>query len=140
VAAPAPARASAPEHDAAPTIASLDDLAALVAARRDPLLAMDIAQYVKPISFAPGRISFEPAPGAPASLAPNLSAKLKAWTGRPWMVVAEPSGGGRTLGERALEEAARTRAEVEADPFVRSVLETFPGAEIVRVDPGKAPS
>ncbi|MBW3617008.1 MAG: DNA polymerase III subunit gamma/tau [Proteobacteria bacterium] len=141
----APARSPAPQPEPGvsqpgPAMASLDDLAALVAARRDPLLAMDIAQYVKPISFAPGRISFEPAPGAPASLAPNLSAKLKAWTGRPWMVVAEPSGGGETLNARAARAQAQAHAEISADPFVRAVLETFPGAEIVRVDEGGGPT
>jgi len=137
VAAPAPARSPAPQADAGPAIASLDDLAALIAARRDPLLGLDVAKFLKPISFAPGRISFEPAPGAPASLAPNLSAKLKSWTGRPWMVVAEPSGGGETLHERKARADAQAHAEITADPFIRSVLETFPGAEIVRVTGGQ---
>ena len=31
----------------------------------------------------------EPAPGAPANLAGRLVAKLKEWTGQPWLVAAE---------------------------------------------------
>jgi DNA polymerase-3 subunit gamma/tau len=105
----------------------------LVEAKRDPLLGVDLARFFRPISFAPGRISFEPVADAPADLAPRLSAKLKAWTGRPWMVAAESSGGGETLRERGARLEAEKHAAVAADPFVRSVLETFPGAEIVKV-------
>jgi DNA polymerase-3 subunit gamma/tau len=129
----APARGPAPQSDAGPVIASLDDLSALVAAKRDALLGVDLARFFRPISFAPGRISFEPVADAPADLAPRLSAKLKAWTGRPWMVAAESSGGGETLRERGARLEAEKHAAVAADPFVRSVLETFPGAEIVKV-------
>jgi DNA polymerase-3 subunit gamma/tau len=130
---PASARAPSPQPDAGPVIASLDDLSALVAAKRDALLGVDLARFFRPISFAPGRISFEPVADAPADLAPRLSAKLKAWTGRPWMVAAESSGGGETLRERGARLEAEKHAAVAADPFVRSVLETFPGAEIVKV-------
>jgi DNA polymerase-3 subunit gamma/tau len=135
---PAPqSRASAPQPEPGPAIASLDDLAALAEAKRDPLLGVDLARFFRPISFAPGRISFEPAANAPADLAPRLSAKLKAWTGRPWMVAAESAGGGETLRERAARLEAEKHAAVAADPFVRSVLETFPGAEIVKVTGGE---
>jgi DNA polymerase-3 subunit gamma/tau len=137
VAAPPPARAPQPQPDAGPAIASLDDLITLVDARRDALLSVDVARFFKPISFAPGRISFEPAPGAPADLATRISGKLKSWTGRPWMVAAESSGGGETLRERRARLEREAHAEVADDPFVKAVLETFPGAEIVKVTGGE---
>jgi DNA polymerase-3 subunit gamma/tau len=49
----APARGPAPQSDAGPVIASLDDLSALVAAKRDALLGVDLARFFRPISFAP---------------------------------------------------------------------------------------
>ncbi|MBN9319932.1 MAG: hypothetical protein J0I28_09630, partial [Caulobacterales bacterium] len=35
--------------------------------------------------------------------------------------------------EREKRERREQRAEIEADPFVRSVMDAFPGAEIVEV-------
>jgi DNA polymerase-3 subunit gamma/tau len=137
---PAPARAPEPQPDLGPAIASLDDLSALIEVRRDAALAFDIGRYFKPVAFAPGRISFEPAPGAPANLAQRLSGRLKEWTGRPWMITAENAGGGETLHERERRAEAAVRAGVEADPFVRSILDTFPGAEIVKITGGDGPA
>jgi DNA polymerase-3 subunit gamma/tau len=126
-----------PLPSSGPVIASLDDLSDLVEARRDAALAFDIGRYFKPIAFAPGRISFEPAAGAPANLALRLSGRLKEWTGRPWMITAENAGGGETLHDRERRAEAAVRKGVEADPFVRSILETFPGAEIVKITGGE---
>ena len=76
---------------------------------------------------------FEPAPGAPNNLAQRLVQRLKEWTGQPWLVAAETGGGAETLLEREKRERRDMRREIEAHPFVRSVLEAFPGAEIVEV-------
>ncbi len=59
--------------------------------------------------------------------------RLKEWTGQPWLVAAEGGGGGESLYEREQRERVAARKEIEADPFVRSVMQAFPGAEIVAV-------
>jgi DNA polymerase-3 subunit gamma/tau len=118
---------------------SFDEVLALIDARRDVTLKLDVEQFVRLISFRPGAITFEAAPGAPANLAGRLVSRLKEWTGQPWLVAAEGTGGAESAWEKQKREQRETRAAVEADPFVRSVLDAFPGAEIVAVRPLAAP-
>jgi DNA polymerase-3 subunit gamma/tau len=116
-----------------PTLASFEDVVKLIDARREIGLKLDVERYMRPIAFRPGAITFEPAPGAPANLAGRLVAKLKEWTGQPWLVAAEGGGGAETMLERERRERAETRAAAAADPFVASVLAAFPGAELTEV-------
>jgi len=113
--------------------ASFEDVAALIDARRDIGLRLDVEKYVRPISFRPGAIEFEPVAGAPANLAQRLSARLKEWTGQPWLVVAQGGGGAETLMERQSRDLAAAHAGAMAEPFVQAVLATFPGTEILEV-------
>jgi len=111
---------------------------ALIDARRDIALKLDVERFVRPISFRPGAIEYEPAPGAPSNLAQRLVARLMEWTGERWLIAAQGGGGAESLWERQKREAAADRAVIEQDPFVRAVMEAFPGAEIlgVRTPPG----
>ena len=112
---------------------SFDEVVALIKTRRDIALGLDIDRYMRPISYRPGAITFEPAPGAPANLAGRLVARLKEWTGQPWLVAAEGGGGAESAWEKEKREQRETRAQIEADPFVRQLLDAFPGAEIVGI-------
>ena len=118
---------------AAPLLQSFEDVVQLIDARRDVALKFDVEKFVRPISFRSGAITFEPAPGAPSNLAPRLASRLKEWTGQPWLVAAEGGGGGESLYERADRERLQVRKDVEGHPFVRSVLDAFPGSEILSV-------
>jgi DNA polymerase III subunit gamma/tau len=122
-----------PAPQAPPQPQSFDEVVALIDARRDIGLKLDVERFVRPIAFRPGAITFEPAPGAPANLAGRLVQRLKEWTGQPWLVAAEGGGGAESAWERQKREEREARAAIEADPFVRSVMEAFPGAEIVGV-------
>ncbi len=106
---------------------SFEAVVALIGEKREIALQMDVQRYVRPVSFKPGQLTFEPAPGAPANLATRLAGRLKEWTGRQWFVVANGQGGGESLIEQEKKAAASLRAEVEADPFVQAVMQTFPG-------------
>jgi DNA polymerase-3 subunit gamma/tau len=116
-----------------PQLRSFDDVVALIDRRRDIALRMDVARYVRLISFRTGAIAFEPAPGAPASLAQRLAARLRDWTGQPWLVAAEGGGGAETLAEREARAHELARAEALADPFIRQVMEVFPGTELTEI-------
>jgi DNA polymerase-3 subunit gamma/tau len=123
----------APRPATAPTFPdpqTFDAVVALIGDKREIALQMDVQRYVRPVSFKPGTLTYEPVDGAPANLATRLSSRLKEWTGRQWFVVANGQGGGETLIERERKDAAATRAEVEADPFVMAVLAAFPGAVV----------
>ncbi len=122
-----------PAPQAPPQPQSFEDVVALIDAKRDIGLKLDVERFVRPISFRPGAFTFEPAPGAPANLAGRLVSRLKEWTGQPWLVAADGGGGAESAWERQKREERETRAEIEADPFVCSVMDAFPGAEIVGV-------
>jgi DNA polymerase-3 subunit gamma/tau len=113
---------------------------ALIEAKRDIGLKLDVDRFVRPISFRPGAITFEPAPGAPANLAGRLVSRLKEWTGQPWLVAAEGGGGAESAWEKEKREQRETRREVEADPFVKAVMQTFPGTEILSVRAAPVPA
>jgi DNA polymerase-3 subunit gamma/tau len=122
-----------PAAAAAPTLQSFEDVVRLIDSKRDIALKLDVEHYVRPISFRAGAITFEPAPGAPGNLQQRLAARLKEWTGQPWLVAAEGGGGAESLFERTKREQQETRRSIEADPFVVSLLEAFPGAEITSI-------
>ncbi|MEO8812217.1 MAG: DNA polymerase III subunit gamma/tau [Caulobacteraceae bacterium] len=121
----APAAAAVPQ--------SFEQVVEMIGRRRDIALKLDVEKYVRPIGFRVGAIVFEAAPGAPANLAHRLSARLKEWTGQPWLVAAEGGGGGETLLERQTRSLVADHAEALAEPFVQAVLKTFPGAKVVEV-------
>ncbi|CAN1558069.1 DnaX DNA polymerase III, gamma/tau subunits [Caulobacteraceae bacterium] len=126
-----PAPLTAPQATTA--LASFDDVLALIQNKRDITLLMDVQQYVRPISFRPGAIEFEPAPRAPADLTRRLSSKLKEWTGQTWLVATAGGGGAESAWERQKREEVEARAAILADPFVMSVMDAFPGAELLGV-------
>ena len=130
---PAPQMQVQPAKDPVASLASFEDMLALIEARRDIALKLDVERYVRPISFRPGAIEYEPAPGAPANLAQRLVSRLKEWTGERWLIAAHGGGGAESAWERQKRQEREARAEIEADPFVREVMAAFPGAEIVGV-------
>jgi DNA polymerase-3 subunit gamma/tau len=112
---------------------SFDDLARLAEAKRDVGLKFDLERYARPISFRTGAIAFEAAPGAPSNLSQRLVARLKEWTGQPWLVSSEGGGGAETLMERRNRDNALAHEEVLAEPFVQAVMAAFPGTEILEI-------
>ncbi len=118
---------------------SFDDLVRLAELKRDIGLKFDLERYVRPISFRTGAVVFEAAPGAPSNLSQRLVARLKEWTGQPWLVASEGGGGAETLLERQKRAAARAQEEALAEPFVQAVLAAFPGTEILEIRHPAAP-
>lgn len=112
---------------------SFEDMLALIDRRRDIRLKLDVERFIRPISFRPGAIEYEPAPGSPSDLAQRLVMRLKEWTGERWLLSTQGGGGAESLWERQKREERETRAEIEAHPFVQSVMSAFPGAEIIGV-------
>ncbi|UTP39216.1 DNA polymerase III subunit gamma/tau [Phenylobacterium sp. LH3H17] len=120
-------------NEPAPTLQSFADVIALIEKKRDIALRLDVERYVRPISFRPGALEYEPAPGAPVNLAQRLVGRLKEWTGQPWLIAAQGGGGAESAWERQKREEREVRVQIEADPFIVAVMDAFPGAEIVSV-------
>ena len=111
----------------------------LIEKKRDITLKLDIERFVRPISFRPGAIEYEPAPGAPRDLAQRLAGRLKEWTGERWFLSTDGGGGAESLWEKQKREQGEVRAEIEQHPFVQQVMTAFPGAEIVGIRNVAAP-
>ena len=141
-----PAPAEAPRALAAPQ--TVEELLALVEANGDLGLRFDVHKFVRPLSVGPQRFAFALAPKAPDKLSNRLAEKLKAWTGRTWLMdvrdagpaaAAEGAGEGEapvhveTGYERARRLQQEQREAAAADPFVKALLAAFPGAELTAV-------
>lgn len=125
------------EAQAAPALplpTSYNELVALAGAKRDLLLKHALEADIRPVSFDTGRIEVALTERADPGIVQTLSARLKTWTGRPWMVtVSTRSEAAPTLREQQAEREAARQAEAHDDPLVQAILETFPGAKVVNV-------
>jgi DNA polymerase-3 subunit gamma/tau len=130
---PQPQSQPSNEPIASAALKSFDDVLALIDKKRDITLKLDVERYVRPISFRPGAIEYEPAAGAPNNLAQRLVARLKEWTGERWLIAAQGGGGAESAWERQKREGREERARIEQDPFILSVMQAFPGTEIVSI-------
>jgi DNA polymerase-3 subunit gamma/tau len=126
---PASEPASAPRA----TFAKLEDVIARAAAERDIQLKIMLERDVRLVRFEQGQVEFSLAPGGSTHLPQVLMRRLQEWTGERWIVALSSREGYPSIGERRAEEERERQRGVAADPFVRAVLERFPGAEIVSV-------
>ncbi|GAA0630141.1 DNA polymerase III subunit gamma/tau [Brevundimonas kwangchunensis] len=124
---------------AMPDPQSFEQVVALIGEKREVGLQMDVERFVRPVAFKPGAITYESVDGAPIDLARKLSSRLKEWTGRTWLIAANGQGGGETMIEVDRRKRATERAEVEADPFVKAIMEAFPGAKLGEIRTIAAP-
>ena len=121
-------------------VARFEDVVMLAQVNRDIQLKIALERDVRLVRFEQGSIEFSLAPGASPQLAASLSRRLQEWTGERWMAVVVSADGAPTLSEQKEARERDKMVGVRADPLVRSVLERFPGAEIVAVrSPEAAP-
>ncbi len=114
-------------------LASFAEIVALAMEKRDLPLKLALERFVRLVAFADGRLDIALEPGSPQGLVNDLSRRLSDWTNRRWLVVISAERGEATLREQAEAKQAAVLSGIRADPFVRSVMERFPGAEIVDV-------
>jgi DNA polymerase-3 subunit gamma/tau len=113
---------------------SFEDLVALAGAERDLAVKHALEANVRPVAFEPGRLEVALTENADTSIIATLSARLKAWTGKPWMVtVTNRQSETPTLRELQKAERDAHHSEAHTDPLVQAVLDTFPGARLVNV-------
>jgi DNA polymerase-3 subunit gamma/tau len=113
--------------------ASFDQVIDLIREKRDMLLLKEVEDGLRLARYSPGRIEFEPAPGARADLAARLSQRLQGWTGARWGVSVVSTGGAPTLAETRTQERTVAEAEAMENPLVQAVLAAFPGAKITDI-------
>ncbi|MEE4118643.1 MAG: DNA polymerase III subunit gamma/tau [Paracoccaceae bacterium] len=112
---------------------SFEAVQELIRANRDVALLLEVEQGVRLVSYRPGRIAFEPAPGAAPDLAQRLGERLSRWTGARWAVTLVSEGGAPTIAEARDAERAALEEQARAHPMVQAVFEAFPQARIAAI-------
>ncbi|QEN88391.1 DNA polymerase III subunit gamma/tau [Labrys sp. KNU-23] len=126
---PDPASAAQPTR----ALASFAEIVSLAMEKRDLPLKLALERFVRVVAFADGRLDIALEPGSTQGLVNDLSRKLSEWTNKRWLVVLSSEKGEATLRELAEARQAAVLSGIRADPFVRAVMERFPGAEIVDI-------
>jgi DNA polymerase-3 subunit gamma/tau len=114
-------------------IRSLEDMVALAKSKSARILATQLETNVHLVSLERGRIQFRPNAQAPKSLATDLANALRDWTRERWIVTLASEGGAPSIAEQRMAADRARKDAVSQEPFVRAVLDAFPGAEIVAV-------
>ena len=112
---------------------SFDTVVALIESNRDIKLLIEVKSCVRIVSYAPGRITFQPTDRAPRDLAPRLAQSLKNWTGARWTVSLASEGGGATIEEMETAKARELEQEALQHPMMQAVLAAFPTAKITEI-------
>lgn len=115
------------------TIASFEDLVALVAERREGTLLAHLENHLHLVRFEPKQIEFRPTDGAPGDLASRLIQFLKEVTGERWVVTVSQEEGAPTIQQVRNADTEQTMAEAAKHPLVQAVMDNFPGAKIEKV-------
>src|SRR5215813_12126777 len=126
-------------RETTPELKSFDDVVALAEAKRDLKLKHALLEQVRLVHFKPGNIEVNPLPQAPRDLTQELMRKLKAWTGRVWIVAVSDEKGAEPLGVQRREKEAREIEAIRQHPAVKEVMQHFPGARIAAVRPTPEP-
>jgi DNA polymerase-3 subunit gamma/tau len=128
----APATAAATEHALA-RYARFEDVLDLIRANRDVKLLVEAEGGVKLVSYAPGRIEFEPSSRAAPDLAQRLGSRLQLWTGVRWAISVVAEGGAPTITEDRAAEDEALKAQALEHPLTQAVLAAFPQAKITDI-------
>jgi DNA polymerase-3 subunit gamma/tau len=142
-AAPAPVAFVAPPQPVLETqqvpLKSLADIVALADAQRDIAFKVLVKSCIRLVRIEPGRIDVGLTSDAPKMLLNDLTTKLRAWTGRSWLVSLSKEEGGQTLAEMESTKRENAFLDAKSDPTVAAILARFPGAKIIDVRIPDAP-
>jgi DNA polymerase-3 subunit gamma/tau len=117
---------------------SFEEVVALAEEKRDLKLKHALSEQVRLVRFRPGHLELNPLGNAPKELGQELMRKLKAWTGRVWIVALSGEEGAAPLGVQRREREAREIERIRDHPEVKQVLQHFPDARIAAVRPTAA--
>jgi DNA polymerase III subunit gamma/tau len=112
---------------------SFQSIVALIEETRDIKLLVEIKNCLRLVSYAPGRMEFQPTDDAPVDLIQRLKRALHLATGANWIISVANTGGGATIAEQGQAEARAVEAELEQHPLLQAVRAAFPKARIASI-------
>jgi DNA polymerase-3 subunit gamma/tau len=116
-------------------IESFADAVALFEKNREILVYSQLRTDVRLVSFASGRIEIRIIGNLARDFGAKVADCLTGWTGQKWQVVISQEEGEASLHEQEMARKQQQEKEVSAHPLVASVLEQFPGAKLMGVQP-----
>jgi len=122
---------AAPAQDLSHLPQSFDAVVALISEKKDGELLYDVETGVRLISYARGRIEFQPAAGAREDLSGRLLQALTKWTDHRWIVTVGDAPGGATVSEARSEQMQSLEQRVRKNPLVAAGLALFKDAELL---------
>ncbi len=114
-------------------VRSMTELANLAEANREMTFKALIRRAVRPVRIEAGHMEVSLTSDAPKTFLNDLTAKLKVWTGRHWLVSLSKEEGGPTLAEIEATKRDVALTDAKADPTVAAILARFPDAKITDV-------
>jgi len=117
---------------------NFDAVLGLIRDKRDMKLLYEVETGLRLVRYAPGRIEFEPGPGARSDLAATLGQRMQDWTGSRWGVSVVSAGGAPTIAELRNQETRAAEAEAMTSPLLQAVMAAFPGARITAIRSAEA--
>lgn len=117
---------------ALPNPRNYTELVALAGEKRDLIVKHALESSLRPVSMGEGRLEVALVEGADPGIIQTLSARLKLWTGRQWLVTLKTDAVSvPTIREIRAERQEQAHAAGHQDPLVQAILETFPGAKLL---------
>ena len=116
-----------PDPGALARFETFESVVALIRARRDVKLLVEVEDFLRLVSYSPGRIEFQPADNAPPNLAARLAQRLQGWTGVRWGVSVVSEGGAATIAEDRAARRTDLVGQAMQHPMVQAVIAAFPG-------------
>lgn len=132
--APAPVPAPVPAgEELSPMPRDFRALAQLFSERREGALYGYLVNAVQLVRLEPGRLELKLKPSAPTNLPFKVGQFLTEWTGQRWIVALSDGPAQPSLSDQDEADKRRARADAEANPVVRAILDAFQGAEIIDI-------
>ena len=130
-AAPAPGSAGGTGTSAPTAALAWEELCAQAEDAGRLRVAHAMRDWVRVIALEPGKLVYQPVPGAAADLTADLREALQAATGQRWLVETGEGEAAPSLREQADAAAAEADRRIRAHPLVAATLAAFPQAEFV---------
>ncbi|WP_417319992.1 DNA polymerase III subunit gamma/tau [Emcibacter sp.] len=113
-----------------PSPNTFEEVVKLFEEHHEASIAFHLKENCHEVSFSRGRMDIRLNDKAPRDLIGKLSEKLREYTGERWVISLSSETGEKSLYHKEQEEAEKLQARMSANPLVKAVLETFPGAKI----------
>ncbi len=114
---------------------NIQELVEFTRQKGERILAFNLENFMRPISFSSGVITCSFAPNTPANFMVNLRKFLHDQTGSDWQIKTEKDGGQPTIKEQKENSKQQLINEVKKDPTVATLEKLFAGAKIEKIKP-----